>query len=183
MKIYVVRHGQTNWNIEHRLQGCTNIPLNDVGIHQAQNLAKTFKNIDADFILSSPLQRAFDTASIINQYKNLNIQIEPRLTERGFGDFEGLNDISSFDCNIDKLLDYYLNYSLHNVEPIQNVFERVSLLLLDLKVNYPNQKIILATHGGIAQVLESILKNLPKETNLQSVSLKNCEYRTYNIDI
>lgn len=183
MKIYVVRHGQTNWNVENRLQGNIDIPLNSTGIKQAQDLAKTLKNIEADFILSSPLQRAFDTASIINQYKNLNIHIEPRLIERGFGVFEGLNDISSFDCNIDKLLDYHLNYSLHHVEPIQNVFDRISSLLSDLKTKYPNKKIILATHGGVAQVLESILKNLPKERNLQSLSLNNCEYRTYTIHI
>lgn len=183
MKLYVVRHGQTNWNIEHRLQGTSDIPLNDTGIKQAQNLAETFKNIDFDFIFSSPLQRAYDTASIINKYKNLPIHIDSRLIERGFGDFEGLDDISSFDCDINKLLNYYLNYTHYHVEPIQNVFTRVSALLTDFKSNYPNKKILLATHGGVVQVLESIIKDLPKKTDLQLLSLENCEYRTYSFDI
>ncbi len=183
MKLYVVRHGQTNWNIENRLQGSADIPLNNTGIKQAQNLAETFKNIDIDFIFSSPLQRAYDTASIINQYKNLPISIDSRLIERGFGDFEGLDDISSFDCNIHKLLDYHLNYNLYHVEPIQNVFIRLSNLLTDLKTNYPDKKILVATHGGVVQVLESIIKDLPKETDLQLLSVGNCEYRAYSFDI
>ena len=54
MNLYVVRHGQTDWNIERRLQGTSNVPLNDTGIKQAQNLAETLKNIDIDFIFSSP---------------------------------------------------------------------------------------------------------------------------------
>lgn len=185
MKLYVVRHGQTNWNIERRLQGTSEVPLNNAGIKQAQNLAETFKNIDVDFIFSSPLQRAYDTASFINQYKNLPIHIDARLIERGFGDFEGLDDvsISSFDCNINKLLDYHLNYNLYHVEPIQNVFTRVSALLTDLKKLYPDKNILLATHGGVVQVIESILKNLPKETDLQLLRLDNCEYRTYSFDV
>lgn len=183
MKLYVVRHGQTDWNIENRLQGSVDIPLNDTGVNQAQNLAKTFKNIDVDFIFSSPLQRAYNTASIINQYKGLPIHLDSRLIERGFGDFEGLDDISSFDCNINKLLDYHLNYNLYHVEPIQNVFIRLSNLLTDLKNNYSDKKILLSTHGGVVQVLEAIIKDLPKETNLQLLSVGNCEYRTYSFDI
>lgn len=181
MKLYVIRHGQTNWNLEHRIQGHSDIPLNKTGIQQAQILAKNFQNIDADFILSSPLQRAFHTANIVNQFKNLEIQIEPRLIERNFGDFEGFDDLSSFDCDIDKLLDYHLNYHLYQVEPIQSLFNRISLLLSDLKIKYPYKKIILSTHGGVAQVIESILNNLPKETNLQSIRFNNCEYRVYHI--
>lgn len=183
MNLYVVRHGQTDWNIERRLQGTSNVPLNDTGIKQAQNLAETLKNIDIDFIFSSPLQRAYDTASIVNQHKGLPIHIDARLIERGFGDFEGLDDISSFDCNINKLLDYHLNYNLYHVEPIQNVFTRVSSLLSDLKSHYPDKKVLLATHGGVIQVIESIIKDLPKETNLQLLSVGNCEYRTYSFDI
>lgn len=182
MKLYVVRHGQTNWNVENRFQGQIDTELTDVGKQQAQKLSEKLKNIDFDLILSSPLKRAIDTANIINQYKQSKILIEPKLIERSFGDFEGLKDISMYDCNINKLLDYNLNYSLHNVEPIQSLFERVKLLLSSVEERFPNKTILLSTHGGIIQVLESILKNLPKETDLQSLSLNNCEYRVYNIE-
>lgn len=183
MKLYVVRHGQTNWNVENRFQGQSNTSLTDIGKQQAKNLSEKFKNIDVDLILSSPLQRAIDTANIINEYTQVKLLIEPKLIERSFGDFEGLDDISMFDCNINKLLDYDLNYSLHNVEPIQSLFKRVSSLLSSLKSKFPNKRIVLSTHEGVIQVIESILKNLPKETDLKSLGLSNCEYRVYNIEI
>lgn len=183
MNIYVIRHGQTNWNVEKKFQGRTNTFLTEVGKQQAQNLAEVFKNIDIDYILCSPLQRAIDTANIINQYKNLDIIIEPKLIERDFGDFEGLNDISNFNCNINKLLDFHLNYSSHHVEPIQSLFDRISLLLSQLKNNFADKNIILSTHDGVVQVIESILNDLPKETNLQLLSLNNCEYRVYPIKV
>ena len=66
--LYVIRHGQTDWNIENRLQGSTDIPLNDVGIKQAQESALKLKNTYFDFIISSPLKRAFETANQVNKY-------------------------------------------------------------------------------------------------------------------
>ena len=180
MVLYVVRHGQTNWNVENRFQGHTNTHLTELGKKQAENLALSLKDIHLDAILSSPLQRAIDTASIINQYKHLPISIEPRLIERSFGDFEGLDDISQFGCNIHTLLNYNLNYNLHNVEPIQDLFTRVDNLLTDLEKNFSNKQILLSTHGGIVQVMESILKKLPKSTDLQSLSFSNCEFRIYD---
>ena len=180
MVLYVVRHGQTDWNVENRFQGHTNTHLTKLGKQQAENLALSLKDIHLDAILSSPLQRAIDTASIINQYKHLPITIEPRLIERSFGDFEGLDDISQFGCSIHTLLNYNLNYDLHNVEPIQDLFKRVDSLLIDLEKNFSNKQILLSTHGGIVQVIESILKKLPKSTDLQSLSFSNCEYRVYD---
>lgn len=75
MKIYFVRHGQTDWNIQHRLQGSADIPLNKTGINQAQILKEKINNLDIDFIISSPLKRAVDTANIINSDKHLPLSI------------------------------------------------------------------------------------------------------------
>ena len=72
MNLYLVRHGQTDWNIQGRIQGSTDIELNSTGLNQAQKTAELLKNIDFDVIYSSPLKRTVDTAKIINTYHNLN---------------------------------------------------------------------------------------------------------------
>lgn len=179
MKLYVVRHGQTDWNIQARLQGHIDTQLNETGRMQAETLAQKMKNIHFDLIISSPLTRALDTAKTINKNKNLQIIINNSLIERGFGNFEGSDDLSKYNCNINMLLNYELNYSKHNVEPIQNLFERVKSFLNYCSNNFPTKSILLVTHAGVAQAIECILNNLPPTTNLQSLSLGNCEYRIY----
>lgn len=179
MEIYVIRHGQTDWNVERRIQGHTNTPLNETGKLQALNLAKKLENINFDLIISSPLSRASETANTINYCKNLPIIYNDLITERRFGKLEGKIDLSEYDCNIDMLLNYSLNYNKYNVEPLQSFFTRVETFLNDCKSKYSNKIILISTHGGVAQAIEVILNHLPLDTNLQSLSLNNCEYRHY----
>src|SRR5699024_12807412 len=84
-KIYLVRHGETDWNIKGIIQGQTNIPLNKTGERQARECGEHFKNKPIDAIVSSPLMRAKKTTQIINQTLNLPIIYEDRLKERYFG--------------------------------------------------------------------------------------------------
>ena len=179
MEIYVIRHGQTDWNVERKIQGHTDTKLNKTGKSQALELAKKLKNINFDLIISSPLTRASDTAKAINSFKSLNIIYDDSISERRFGDFEGKSDLSEYDCNISMLLDYKLNYDKHDVEPLQEFFKRVNDFLEKCKKQYPNSKILISTHGGVAQAMEVILNNLPLDTDLQSLSLNNCEYKHY----
>lgn len=183
MELYVIRHGQTDWNLENRIQGHTDTKLNETGRRQAQEIAEKFKNINLDLIISSPLSRALDTAQIINQYKKLPIVLNANLKERCFGDFEGKTDLSAYNCDINTLLDYHLNYSENSIEPIQDLFTRVKNFIEYCKHTYPNKSILISTHGGICQALECILLKLPLETNLQTLSLKNCEYRRYVLEV
>ena len=73
MKIYVTRHGQTDWNLEGKTQGRVDIELNEVGIKQAKQTKEKLKNIDIDLIICSPLKRAKKTAEIINEGRNIPI--------------------------------------------------------------------------------------------------------------
>ena len=182
--LYVIRHGQTDWNIENRLQGSTDIPLNDVGIKQAQESALKLKNIYFDFIISSPLKRAFETANQVNKYHNVEILSDNQLKERFFGDLEGktTEDLNNMNFSIHPLLDYNDNCDKYNVEKIQDLFSRMENFILDIKNKYQNKTILISTHNGIAQVLDVILNNLPKTTNLLDVGFKNCEYRRYIIN-
>ena len=93
MKIYVVRHGQTDWNFMNKLQGQTDIELNDIGREQARNAAELMKGKKVDLIISSPLKRARETANIINNNYNLSIIEDNRIMERYYGKSEGLTKL------------------------------------------------------------------------------------------
>lgn len=182
--LYVIRHGQTDWNIQNRLQGSTDIPLNSTGILQAQESAFKLKNIYFDFVISSPLKRAFETAKEVNKYHDVEILLNDQLKERFFGDLEGktTEDLNAMGFSIHPLLDYYKNCNSYNVETIQDLFFRIENFVNDLKKQYDNKTILISTHNGIAQVLDVILNKLPKTTNLLDVGFKNCEYRRYIIN-
>ncbi len=91
MKIILVRHGETRWNKEKRVQGRTDIELNDVGLKQAFKLARALQNEKIGAVYSSPLKRAHDTARIIGQFHGRTIQLADGLIEMDQGDFEGLS--------------------------------------------------------------------------------------------
>jgi broad specificity phosphatase PhoE len=89
--IGLLRHGQTDWNIDFRLQGITDIPLNATGIAQAEAAARNINPSDWNFIASSPLSRALDTAKIISNVLGIpEVQVDSMLLERSFGEAEGL---------------------------------------------------------------------------------------------
>ena len=180
MILYVVRHGQTQYNVDKRFQGQIDVPLNDVGKKQVMELSKKLSNINLDLIISSPLLRAVDTAKAIQKNNKVPIIINNDLKERSFGEFEGLKDLTEYDCDINKLLDYNINYSFHNVEPIQTLYKGVSRFLIDCYNQYSEKSILLSTHGGIVQIIECLLRELPYSTNLQTLSLSNSEYRKYD---
>ena len=177
MKIYVVRHGQTDYNINGLFQGRKDIPLNSVGIKQAKETAQKFKNISVDIILVSPLTRAKETAKYISNVTGIKPVIEQDLIERNFGDMEGKPNRE--DCNIKMLLDYEKNYNICNVEPIQSLFKRVSDCLDKIIDKYMGKNVVLVTHGGVAQAIDIYFHAFPENKDLQSIALKNCEVREY----
>ena len=96
MKIIFVRHGQTSWNVEKRLQGQTNeSKLTEYGKKQAKELRRRLDKIDYDVIISSPLERTMETAKIINKHKQKEIIISNEIIERSYGSIEGEYAISN----------------------------------------------------------------------------------------
>lgn len=102
MKLYLVRHGQTDWNLQDKIQGWADVPLNDAGIKQAERLRDQLhkKNIIPDKVYASPLQRVRSTAKIITDGKQ-QIIIDERLMERNVGELEGRSCREFFDFEID----------------------------------------------------------------------------------
>jgi len=87
--LYIVRHGQTDWNLKEITQGETNVPLNSEGIKQAKTLRKNLKDINFDVVFSSDLLRAKQTAEIISLERKLAIKTAKALRERRYGKYEG----------------------------------------------------------------------------------------------
>lgn len=89
MKLYLVRHGETDWNKARKIQGQVDIPLNEFGIHLAEETGKGLKDIPFDICFTSPLCRARQTAEIILKGRNIPIVDEPLIMEMAFGEYEG----------------------------------------------------------------------------------------------
>ena len=90
MTFYVLRHGQTDWNVQMRLQGSTDIPLNETGRVQAHVAAKILAGEGITKIIASPLSRALETARIVGAVAGIEPVVDDRLIERNFGLFEGM---------------------------------------------------------------------------------------------
>ena len=88
-----MRHGKTDWNLRHKLQGKTDIPLNDMGRQMASDACERYKDVHFDVCYCSPLTRARDTAELVLKGRNIPIIIDERLAEMGFGIYEGIEEV------------------------------------------------------------------------------------------
>lgn len=177
--IYIARHGLTNWNLVPKVQGITDIPLNEGGIKQAYGLAETIKKsgIKFDKILYSPLKRAAETAKIVGQVNDISCEKEPRLLEQNFGKWEGWECVKgdrSFHEAKQQFADDY-----KNGETMMKLAQRIYNLLDDLKAIPEDKNYLLVTHGGIARCIHSYFFSMTNE-EYSSFQLKNCEIKKYN---
>ena len=173
MKIYYVRHGQTDWNLAKKMQGGgTEKPLNETGIEQANETRKELENVKYDIVICSPMNRAKQTAEIINQGKNIPIIMDERIRERRLGELEGHEITDEMEKQI---WDYDLNYQVQSVECLYDFEKRILDFLEDIKKKYPDKTLLIVAHGGVAKVIKAHLYGMPESRNLSDVSMKNCE--------
>ena len=177
MKLYVVRHGETIWNVENRVQGITDIPLTDKGRLDA-TLQKDFvKSLDIDVVISSPLDRAIETAKILTDNK-LPINTDDRIKERDWGLNEGadIDSVDRIDC-----WDVILNTRVQNIESIQDFMYRVSSFLEDIKVRYKDKKVLLVTHSAVIRVIHYLLGTIPEDGDLSKINIPNLRIMEYDL--
>lgn len=182
MKLYVIRHGQTDWNVAGKCQGMTDIELNSTGIKQAQNAKEQLKKIKINLIICSPLKRARKTAEIINEITNCQIISDERIIERNCGNIEGTTEEewdSIIGDNVDIINNYNLNWNGQNIEPIQEVCNRVWNLLDEIQEKYKDKNVLLVTHGGTCRAINAYFNGIGKDGQVQSAKIKNCEVREY----
>lgn len=178
MKIYLVRHGETDANKNHIMQGqLGNLQLNQTGIMQTTTLKNEIKDIKFDICFTSPLIRTWSTAMILVGDR-VKIQEDERLIERYLGNFEGKNR-KLYDA--DKYWDYKLNSNEENVEPIQDIFKRCEDFLKYLKENYKEDaNILIVSHSAIVRCLHHLLLNIKISNKSLDFNIENCYYKVYN---
>ena len=178
MKIYVIRHGETNINLENKINALNDDDLNETGIAQAKEVGKKLEKIDYDFIIASPLTRTRHTAELLN-LENKNIIYDNRLVERDAGVFtkQSLKNIESDDWwNLNPKQDY------KNAETVKSVIERIYSFLDEIKLKYKNEKIILVTHGGVSKAISCYFNGIPEDGNLEKYKHNNCEIHEFNLE-
>lgn len=183
MKIYIARHGQTDWNQERRAQGRTDTSLNAAGREQARELREKIKDMRFDAVYSSPLSRAHETAKIATG-EDYDIICDDRLIERSFGDFEGKIILGSWSnmvggINID---DIKLNEIPGNIEPVKNLLMRIENFVNFLRENYPQDaNILIFSHGAMAKAFDWYLGQHDENYIYGDLHLKNVELKSYEV--
>ncbi len=179
MKLYLVRHGQTDWNLQDRIQGWADIPLNATGIKQAERLRDQIreKNITPETAYASPLKRVRRTAEIITDGR-WRIVLDERLKERDVGQFEGRPCKELFDHKIN-FLSYEINSEAYGVEPIRNFRARAEVFLRDLKDSHTQDaQILVVSSNGLMKQLHMIISGASQE---QTPNFQNGEVYVYEI--
>ena len=179
-RIYLVRHGQTQWNLEQRFQGLIDVPLDQDGKNQAHQLACELKDISFDKIYASPLLRAKETATILNQYLNKEIHFEPNLREGAFGKAEGMTraeylqyySVQHAQVHAMPFLERIQSTVVPGSESIAEIADRVISFLNTLVQQHVGETLLVVSHGF---VIRSVLASLC-EMDDREISIENTGY-------
>ena len=177
MKIYVARHGQTDYNAKKMMQGRSDIPLNEKGRSQAKSMHEKLGQIEFDAVYSSPLCRAIETATILSGVPKDRIIIDDRIIEANFGKYEKrkYNKVG---------IPMTLYWAFPEVFPAPKsaettgeMIERIRSFFTELEQkNYEN--VLITCHGGIIRVIRGYLEDA-KRGYIWRPRPKNCEIRIY----
>lgn len=174
MELYFVRHGQTDQNVKMDGNPADDVSLNQLGEQQAKDLAVELKDVKIDAIISSILNRAKQTAELINEYHQLPIKLDPTWRERDLQSYLALDvwhDAFDFDKNI----------QLENSESLVDFFDRIYAALDRLKQDYPGKAVLVVSHGGVQNCVYAYANKLPLSGNMRTNPMKNCELRIYKL--
>lgn len=176
MKLYVSRHGETQYNIETRICGRANVNLTEKGIEQAHELAEKMCDEKVDLIISSPLLRAKTTADIVAEKLKVPVIVEDRLAERDYGVIDGTYEgTPSF---MEKWT--HFGYEYPEGESLLRVVQRVYNVLDDIKKDYSDKNVMIISHGGVCRVINSYFNSLTNEDFFE-YNLGNCKVLEYNM--
>lgn len=181
MILGLVRHGETDWNLVGRIQGQTDIPLNETGLMQAEKLANRLFSEQQkwDYIITSDLLRAKQTGEVIANKLNIPVlAADARLRERHFGEIEGTTKAERIAKWGEDLV-----FTDVGAETFEALEQRTIALFTELYKAYPHARILCITHGGlIARVLIHLFKGI-EDKRIGNMSLSIFDYSPNKVDL
>ena len=188
MNILLIRHGETAWNAERRLQGHLDIPLNAEGERQAKLLAKALAPESIDLVVSSDLQRARQTAQAVATLRGMPLHVDPALRERCYGGFEGLlySEIeqrfpAEFAAWQARDIDAILPPGKNRGETFRQFYTRATSAILATAAAHPGRTIAMVAHGGVLECAYRMAKALPLETP-RDFKVYNASINRFRVD-
>lgn len=178
MRIGLIRHGETDWNAQMKLQGATDIPLNERGVEQAEDAARLLRGSDWTRIVSSPLGRARHTAEIIAETLELEPPILiPQLVERSFGALEGEHVYRADGSRM--AIDH------PTVETVDATVTRTFAALASISAQFANENVLALTHGSVIRLtLDQLLPwRAPHISNLAMSVLETSPESTHGYTV
>lgn len=163
-EMWLIRHGQTDWNLKGIYQGQSDIPLNDTGIGQAKDLAASLSSMRFDAIYASDLMRARDTASIIADVIGLPVQLDARLREINQGVWEGqsIEEVRvKYTPDFSRNPKYILTPRAEGAESLAQVITRMVQAANEYHDRHNGGRVLLATHGLSAAALYAVVNGIP----------------------
>lgn len=177
MKLYVVRHGQTDQNVLGLVQGDTESDLTEKGREEAKALRELVESLDVDVVVSSPLRRALDTAKLITGNKK-EIVTDDRLIERDYGLSEGKPVDEELTI---KYWDFRLNTDINEVEKVQDLMFRITEFIEDLRNKYENKKVLVVAHSAILRAIHYAINGIPEDGDLLKIEIPNLRIIEYEL--
>ena len=179
MKIYLVRHGETEWNKEYRLQGQADTRLNDYGRELAVITAEALKDIPFEVIYHSPLSRAAETAQILKRDRRIDVIADERIKEMSFGIAEGcqIRDIKNNPS--DPMYNFLKKpgefIPPKNAESFQKVSARSAAFMKEviLPLEGKCENVLLVAHGAVNRTILNAIAGIP-DSDFWNIRLKNC---------
>jgi broad specificity phosphatase PhoE len=165
-RLFFIRHGETDWNVECRWQGQADVPLNAKGLEQAAQIAQGLRSHDLDAIYSSDLTRARQTAEILASAAGLPVFVDARLREIHLGEWEGLL-VSEIDERFAKEFQrrylHPLSVTPPGGETTRQVQERMISAIQEILASHPGEKVAVVSHGFAIAVTLASLQGIPIE--------------------
>lgn len=161
VSLYIIRHGETEWNREGRMQGSFDSNLTEKGKRFSTLLGKRLKPISFSKMICSPSKRAIDTAKILTDSCDLEIMLDGRIVEMNMGCWQGLTEAEIQFQFHDDYKRYVHQPEFHRIddgETFQDVIARAKDFLLDIQSEPDEEHILLVTHGSFIQILLILLK-------------------------
>lgn len=177
MKLYVVRHGQTDQNVLGLVQGDTESDLTEKGREEAKALQELVESLNVDVVVSSPLRRALDTAKLITNDKK-EIIVDERLIERDFGLSEGKPVDEELTV---KYWNFKLNTDINQVEKVQDLMFRITEFIEDMRNKYEDKKVLVVAHSAILRAIHYAINGIPEDGDLLKIEIPNLRIIEYEI--